>query len=204
MNRIKFLIYLSITIILFISSVYCILRGWFPSEQILNKYPIYMDYSFLESGKINDFYVDSNSRVFNGDKICELYNKEFEELKYKLSDQIKKKKMTQRALLNAINNGATINFIKRLENKVNLLENYITNLEEKITLKSQNLIIIFDHEFGGKVEKIFKNRGDIIHVNEKIVTIKLYQSYYSTFKILSCILIFSFLGLMYFYKKVNL
>ena len=204
MNRIKFLIYLSITIILLISSVYCILRGWFPSEQILNKYPIYMDYSFLESGKINDFYVDSNSRVFNGDKICELYNKEFEELKYKLSDQIKKKKMTQRALLNAINNGATINFIKRLEDKVNLLENNITNLEEKITLKSQNLIIIFDHEFGGKVEKIFKNRGDIIHVNEKIVTIKLYQSYYSTFKILSCILIFSFLGLMYFYKKVNL
>jgi len=204
MNRIKFLTYLSIIVILFISSVYCILSGWFPSEQILNKYPIYMDYSFLESGKINDFYVNSNSRVFNGDKICELYNKEFEELKYKLSDQIKKKKMTQRALLNAINNGATINFIKRLENKVNLIENYITNLEEKITLKSQNLIIIFNHEFGGKVEKIFKNKGDIIYANEKIVTIKLYQSYYSTFKILSCILIVSFLGLMYFYKKVNL
>jgi len=204
MNRIKFLTYLSIIVILFISSVYCILRGWFPSEQILNKYPIYMDYSFLESGKINDFFVDSNSRVFNGDKMCELYNKEFEELKYKLSDQIKKKKMTQRALLNAINNGATINFIKRLENKVNLLEDYITNLEEKITLKSQNLIIIFNHEFGGKVEKIFKNKGDIIYANEKIVTIKLYQSYYSTFKILSCILIVSLLGLMYFYKKVNL
>ncbi len=39
------------------------------------------------------------------------------------------------------------------------------------------------------------------NTNEKVVTIKLYQSYYSTFKILSCILIVSLFGTLYFYKK---
>lgn len=201
MINIKFLIYLLTIIILFFSSIYCIFIGWFPSDSILNKYPVYADYSFSESGKINQFFVDVKSRVFNGDKVCELHDKEFEELKNELSSQIKKRKMTERALLNAINNGATINFIKGLEAKNIILKKEIEEIEEQIVLKNQKLIITFDHEFGGTVQKIHKNKGDQINTNEKVVTIKLYQSYYSTFKILSCILIVSLFGTLYFYKK---
>ncbi|MEC7908237.1 MAG: hypothetical protein VYB95_02800, partial [Verrucomicrobiota bacterium] len=161
----------------------------------------YTDYYFSKSGKINQFFVDEKSRVFNGDKVCELYDKEFEELKSELSSQIKKRKMTERALLNAINNGATINFIKRLEANNIILKKEIEKIEEQIVLKNQNLIITFDHEFGGTVQKIHKNKGDQINTNEKVVTIKLYQSYYSTFKILSCIHLVSLFGTLYFYKK---
>ncbi|MEC8314018.1 MAG: hypothetical protein VXZ44_03100 [Verrucomicrobiota bacterium] len=201
MINIKFLIFLFTIIILFLSSIYCIFIGWFPSDSTLNKYPIYTDYYFSKSGKINQFFVDEKSRVFNGDKVCELYDKEFEELKSELSSQIKKRKMTERALLNAINNGATINFIKGLEAKNIILKKEIEEIEEQIVLKNQKLIITFDHEFGGTVQKIHKNNGDQINTNEKVVTIKLYQSYYSTFKILSCILIVSLFGTLYFYKK---
>ena len=201
MINIKFLIFLFTIIILFVFSIYCIFIGWFPSDSTLNKYPIYADYSFSKSGKINEFFFDEKSRVFNGDKVCELYDKEFEELKSELSSQIKKRKMTERALLNAINNGATINFIKGLEANNIILKKEIEKIEEQIVLKNQNLIITFDHEFGGTVQKIHKNNGDQINTNEKVVTIKLYQSYYSTFKILSCILIVSLFGTLYFYKK---
>ena len=201
MINFKFLFFLFIIVILFVSSIYCILIGWFPSDSILKKYPIYTDYSFSKNGEINQFFVDEKSRVYNGDKVCELYDKEFEELKGELSSQIKKRKMTERALLNAINNGATINFIKGLEAKNITLKNEIEKIEKQIVLKNQNLIITFNHEFGGTVQKIYKNKGDKINTNEKVVTIKLYQSYYSTFKILSCILIVSLIGTLYFYKK---
>ena len=65
--------------------------------------------------------------------VCELYDKEFEELKNELSSQIKKRKMTERALLNAINN-KTINFIKGLEAK-NIILKEIEEIEEQIVLK---------------------------------------------------------------------
>ena len=104
-------------------------------------------------------------------------------------------------MLNAINNGATINFIKGLEAKNIILKKEIEEIEEQIVLKNKKLIITFDHEFGGTVQKIHKNKGDKINTNEKVVTIKVYQSYYSTFKILSCILIVSLIGTLYFYKK---
>ena len=68
MINIKFLIYLFTIIILFVSSIYCIFIGWFPSDSILNKYPVYADYSFSESGKINQFFVDEKVEFLMGTK----------------------------------------------------------------------------------------------------------------------------------------
>ena len=76
------------------------------SEKILNRYPISVQFSFLEKGEINKFFVIEGDRVYNGDKLCEMYNLEFEGLKNQFSKNNKNIKMSKKALSNAINNGA--------------------------------------------------------------------------------------------------
>ena len=197
-NLIKFSI---IFLLLFLSTL-SILRGWFPSEKILNRYPISVQFSFLEKGEINKFFVIEGDRVYNGDKLCEIYNLEFEELKNRFSKNNKKIKMSKKALSNAVNNGATIKFIKRLEDRIKVLEIENISLEDKIEILNDKFLIKLNHEFGGKVKKIFKKNGDQIQKNETILIVSLYQSYYSTFKVLSFIFVFSIIGFFYFLKKI--
>ena len=197
-NLIKF----SIIFLLSFLSILSILRGWFPSEKILNRYPISVQFSFLEKGEINKFFVIEGDRVYNGDKLCEMYNLEFEELKNQFSKNIKNIKMSKKALSNAINNGATIKFIRRLEDRIKVLEIENISLEDKIEILNDKFLIKLNHEFGGKVKKIFKKNGDQIQKNETILIVSLYQSYYSTFKVLSFIFVFSMIGFFYFLKKI--
>ena len=197
-NLIKF----SIIFLLSFLSILSILRGWFPSEKILNRYPISVQFSFLEKGEINQFFVIEGDRVYNGDKLCEMYNLEFEGLKNQFSKNNKNIKMSKKALSNAINNGATIKFIRRLENRIKVLEIENISLEDKIEILNDKFLIKLNHEFGGKVKKIFKKNGDQIHKNETILIVSLYQSYYSTFKMLSFIFVFSMIGFFYFLKKI--
>ena len=189
-NLIKF----SIIFLLSFFSTLSILRGWFPSEKILNRYPISVQFSFLEKGEINKFFVTEGDRVYNGDKLCEMYNLEFEGLKNQFSKNNKNIKMSKKALSNAINNGATIKFIRRLEDRINVLEIENISLEDKIEILNDKFLIKLNHEFGGKVKKIFKKNGDQIQKNETILIVSLYQSYYSTFKVLSFIFVFSMIG----------
>ena len=197
-NLIKF----SIIFLLSFFSTLSILRGWFPSEKILNRYPISVQFSFLEKGEINKFFVIEGDRVYNGDKLCEMYNLEFEGLKNQFSKNNKNIKMSKKALSNAINNGATIKFIRRLEDRIKVLEIENINLEDKIEILNDKFLIKLNHEFGGKVKKIFKKNGDQIQKNEIILIVSLYQSYYSTFKVLSFIFVFSMIGFFYFLKKI--
>lgn len=197
-NLIKF----SIIFLLSFLSTLSILRGWFPSEKILNRYPISVQFSFLEKGEINKFFVIEGDRVYNGDKLCEMYNLEFEELKNQFSKNNKNIKMSKKALSNAINNGATIKFIRRLEDRIKVLEIENISLEDKIEILNDKFLIKLNHEFGGKVKKIFKKNGDQIQKNETILIVSLYQSYYSTFKVLSFIFVFSMIGFFYFLKKI--
>ena len=197
-NLIKF----SIIFLLSFLSTLSILRGWFPSEKILNRYPISVQFSFLEKGEINQFFVIEGDRVYNGDKLCEMYNLEFEGLKNQFSKNNKNIKMSKKALSNAINNGATIKFIRRLEDRINVLEIENISLEDKIEILNDKFLIKLNHEFGGKVKKIFKKNGDQIQKNETILIVSLYQSYYSTFKVLSFIFVFSMIGFFYFLKKI--
>ena len=197
-NLIKF----SIIFLLSFLSILSILRGWFPSEKILNRYPISVQFSFLEKGEINQFFVIEGDRVYNGDKLCEIYNLEFEELKNRFSKNNKNIKMSKKALCNAINNGATIKFIRRLEDRIKVLEIENISLEDKIEFLNDKFLIKLNHEFGGKVKKIFKKNGDQILKNETILIVSLYQSYYSTFKVLSFIFVFSMIGFFYFLKKI--
>ena len=197
-NLIKF----SIIFLLSFLSTLSILRGWFPSEKILNRYPISVQFSFLEKGEINKFFVIEGDRVYNGDKLCEMYNLEFEELKNQFSKNNKNIKMSKKALSNAINNGATIKFIRRLEDRIKVLEIENISLEDKIEILNDKFLIKLNHEFGGKVKKIFKKNGDQILKNETILIVSLYQSYYSTFKVLSFIFVFSMIGFFYFLKKI--
>ena len=197
-NLIKF----SIIFLLSYLSTLSILRGWFPSEKILNKYPISVQFSFLEKGEINKFFVIEGDRVYNGDKLCEIYNLEFEKLKNRFSKNNKNIKISNKALSNAINNGATIKFIRRLEDRIKVLEIENITLEDKIEILNDKFLIKLNHEFGGKVKKIFKKNGDQIHKNETILIVSLYQSYYSTFKVLSFIFVFSMIGFFYFLKKI--
>ena len=197
-NLIKF----SIIFLLSFLSTLSILRGWFPSEKILNRYPISVQFSFLEKGEINKFFVIEGDRVYNGDKLCEMYNLEFEGLKNQFSKNNKNIKMSKKALSNAINNGATIKFIRRLEDRIKVLEIENISLEDKIEILNDKFLIKLNHEFGGKVKKIFKKNGDQIQKNETILIVSLYQSYYSTFKVLSFIFVFSMIGFFYFLKKI--
>lgn len=197
-NLIKF----SIIFLLSFLSILSILRGWFPSEKILNRYPISVQFSFLEKGEINKFFVIEGDRVYNGDKLCEMYNLEFEGLKNQFSKNNKNIKMSKKALSNAINNGATIKFIRRLEDRIKVLEIENISLEDKIEILNDKFLIKLNHEFGGKVKKIFKKNGDQIQKNETILIVSLYQSYYSTFKVLSFIFVFSMIGFFYFLKKI--
>tara|TARA_B100002019_G_scaffold283166_1_gene289278 strand:+ start:42 stop:650 length:609 start_codon:yes stop_codon:yes gene_type:complete len=197
-NLIKF----SIIFLLSFLSILSILRGWFPSEKILNRYPISVQFSFLEKGEINQFFVIEGDRVYNGDKLCEMYNLEFEGLKNQFSKNNKNIKMSKKALSNAINNGATIKFIRRLEDRIKVLEIENISLEDKIEILNDKFLIKLNHEFGGKVKKIFKKNGDQIQKNETILIVSLYQSYYSTFKVLSFIFVFSMIGFFYFLKKI--
>ena len=197
-NLIKF----SIIFLLSFLSILSILRGWFPSEKILNRYPISVQFSFLEKGEINQFFVIEGDRVYNGDKLCEMYNLEFEGLKNQFSKNNKNIKMSKKALSNAINNGATIKFIRRLEDRIKVLEIENISLEDKIEILNDKFLIKLNHEFGGKVKKIFKKNGDQIQKNETILIVSLYQSYYSTFKLLSFIFVFSMIGFFYFLKKI--
>ena len=197
-NLIKF----SIIFLLSFLSTLSILRGWFPSEKILNRYPISVQFSFLEKGEINQFFVIEGDRVYNGDKLCEMYNLEFEGLKNQFSKNNKNIKMSKKALSNAINNGATIKFIRRLEDRIKVLEIENISLEDKIEILNDKFLIKLNHEFGGKVKKIFKKNGDQIQKNETILIVSLYQSYYSTFKVLSFIFVFSMIGFFYFLKKI--
>ena len=197
-NLIKF----SIIFLLSFLSTLSILRGWFPSEKILNRYPISVQFSFLEKGEINKFFVIEGDRVYNGDKLCEMYNLEFEELKNQFSKNNKNIKMSKKALSNAINNGATIKFIRRLEDRIKVLEIENISLEDKIEILNDKFLIKLNHEFGGKVKKIFKKNGDQIQKNETILIVSLYQSYYSIFKVLSFIFVFSMIGFFYFLKKI--
>ena len=197
-NLIKF----SIIFLLSFLSILSILRGWFPSEKILNRYPISVQFSFLEKGEINQFFVIEGDRVYNGDKLCEMYNLEFEGLKNQFSNNNKNIKMSKKALSNAINNGATIKFIRRLEDKIKVLEIENISLEDKIEILNDKFLIKLNHEFGGKVKKIFKKNGDQIQKNETILIVSLYQSYYSTFKVLSFIFVFLMIGFFYFLKKI--
>ena len=197
-NLIKF----SIIFLLSFLSILSILRGWFPSEKILNRYPISVQFSFLEKGEINQFFVIEGDRVYNGDKLCEMYNLEFEGLKNQFSKNNKNIKISKKALSNAINNGATIKFIRRLEDRINVLEIENISLEDKIEILNDKFLIKLNHEFGGKVKKIFKKNGDQIQKNETILIVSLYQSYYSTFKVLSFIFVFSMIGFFYFLKKI--
>ena len=197
-NLIKF----SIIFLLSFLSILSILRGWFPSEKILNRYPISVQFSFLEKGEINQFFVIEGDRVYNGDKLCEMYNLEFEGLKNQFSKNNKNIKMSKKALSNAINNGATIKFIRRLEDRIKVLEIENISLEDKIEILNDKFLIKLNHEFGGKVKKIFKKNGDQILKNETILIVSLYQSYYSTFKVLSFIFVFSMIGFFYFLKKI--
>ena len=197
-NLIKF----SIIFLLSFLSILSILRGWFPSEKILNRYPISVQFSFLEKGEINKFFVTEGDRVYNGDKLCEMYNLEFEGLKNQFSKNNKNIKMSKKALSNAINNGATIKFIRRLEDRIKVLEIENISLEDKIEILNDKFLIKLNHEFGGKVKKIFKKNGDQIQKNETILIVSLYQSYYSTFKVLSFIFVFSMIGFFYFLKKI--
>jgi hypothetical protein len=197
-NLIKF----SIIFLLSFLSILSILRGWFPSEKILNKYPISVQFSFLQKGEINKFFVIEGDRVYNGDKLCEMYNLEFEGLKNQFSKNNKNIKMSKKALSNAINNGATIKFIRRLEDRIKVLEIENISLEDKIEILNDKFLIKLNHEFGGKVKKIFKKNGDHIQKNETILIVSLYQSYYSTFKVLSFIFVFSMIGFFYFLKKI--
>lgn len=197
-NLIKF----SIIFLLSFLSTLSILRGWFPSEKILNRYPISVQFSFLEKGEINQFFVIEGDRVYNGDKLCEMYNLEFEGLKNQFSKNNKNIKMSKKALSNAINNGATIKFIRRLEDRIKVLEIENISLEDKIEILNDKFLIKLNHEFGGKVKKIFKKNGDQIQKNETILIVSLYQSYYSTFKLLSFIFVFSMIGFFYFLKKI--
>ena len=199
-NLIKF----SIIFLLLFLSILSILKGWFPSEKILNKYPISVQFSFLDKGKINEFFVIEGDRVYNGDKLCEIYNLEFEELKNQFSKNNKNIKMSKKALSNALNNGATIKFIKRLEDRIKVLEIENISLKDKIEILNNKFLIKLNHEFGGKVKKIFKKNGDQIQKNETILIVSLYQSYYSTFKVLSFILVFSMIGFFYFLKKYKI
>ena len=196
-NLIKF----SIIFLLSFFSILSILRGWFPSEKILNRYPISVQFSFLEKGEINKFFVIEGDRVYNGDKLCEMYNLEFEGLKNQFSKNNKNIKMSKKALSNAINNGATIKFIRRLEDRINVLEIENISLEDKIEILNDKFLIKLNHEFGGKVKKIFKKNGDQIQKNETILIVSLYQSYYSTFKVLSFIFVFSMIG-FFIFKKI--
>ena len=197
-NLIKF----SIIFLLSFLSTLSILRGWFPSEKILNRYPISVQFSFLEKGEIKQFFVIEGDRVYNGDKLCEMYNLEFEGLKNQFSKNNKNIKMSKKALSNAINNGATIKFIRRLEDRIKVLEIENISLEDKIEILNDKFLIKLNHEFGGKVKEIFKKNGDQIQKNETILIVSLYQSYYSTFKLLSFIFVFSMIGFFYFLKKI--
>ena len=66
--------------------------------------------------------------------------------------------MSKKALSNAINNGATIKFIRRLEDRVKVLEIENISLEDKIEILNDKFLIKLNHEFGGKVKKIFKKK----------------------------------------------
>ena len=88
-----------------------------------------------------------------------MHNLEFEGLKNQFSKNNKNIKMSKKALSNAINNGATIKFIRRLEDRINVLEIENISLEDKIEiLNDAKFLIKLNHEFGGKVKKYSKKR----------------------------------------------
>ena len=67
--------------------------------------------------------------------------------------------MTERALLNAINNGATINFIKGLEAKKHYSKKEIEEIEEQIVLKNQKLIITLIMNLAEQYKKYIRIRA---------------------------------------------
>jgi len=188
---------LNLTIVLTVSIKY----AWFPSENLLVKYPKEIDYSFNKDGIIDEIFYTKGDMVVNGDVLVRMYDVHLDSLEKNKINVEQKFKILDRALINSIKNGASEKSIQLLTKRRNNQLEELNIIKKKIKLIIPSLSLIYENEFSGKISHInFKNDENVI-AGKTVLTIRPYESFYLINKIISFIIILLFSIYIYVNKK---
>ena len=188
---------LNLIIVLTVSIKY----AWFPSENLLVKYPKEINYSFNKDGIIDEIFYTKGDTVVNGDVLVRMYDVHLDSLEKNKITEEQKFKILDRALINSIKNGASEKSIQLITKRRNNQLEKLNIIRKKIKLIIPSLSLIYENEFSGKVSHInFKNDENII-AGKTVLTIQPYESFYLINKIISFIIILLFSIYIFVNKK---
>lgn len=188
---------LNLIIVLTVSIKY----AWFPSENLLVKYPKEINYSFNKDGIIDEIFYTKGDTVVNGDVLVRMYDVHLDSLEKNKINVEQKFKILDRALINSIKNGASEKSIQLLTKRRNNQLEELNIIKKKIKLIIPSLSLIYENEFSGKISHInFKNDENVI-AGKTVLTIRPYESFYLINKIISFIIILLFSIYIYVNKK---
>ena len=188
---------LNLIIVLTVSIKY----AWFPSENLLVKYPKEINYSFNKDGIIDEIFYTKGDTVFNGAVLVRMYDVHLDSLEKNKITVEQKFKILDRALINSIKNGASEKSIQLLTKRRNNQLEELNIIKKKIKLIIPSLSLIYENEFSGKISHInFKNDENVI-AGKTVLTIRPYESFYLINKIISFIIILLFSIYIYVNKK---
>ena len=188
---------LNLIIVLTVSIKY----AWFPSENLLVKYPKEINYSFNKDGIIDEIFYTKGDTVVNGDVLVRMYDVHLDSLEKNKITEEQKFKILDRALINSIKNGASEKSIQLLTKRRNNQLEELNIIKKKIKLIIPSLSLIYENEFSGKISHInFKNDENVI-AGKTVLTIRPYESFYLINKIISFIIILLFSIYIYVNKK---
>ena len=190
---------------LLVALIVSIKYAWFPSENLLKKYPKELNYSFNKDGVIDEIFYIKGDTVVNGAVLARIYDDHFNSLeKIKINNE-QKFKILDRALINSIKNGASDKSIQLLTARRNNQLEELNRLKEKIKLIIPSISILYNNEFSGKVLDVNYIKGENIIAGRTVLIIRPYESFYLTNKIISFIIILLFSIYIFVYKKfINL
>ena len=185
----------------FFLCIWAIKDAWYPSEKVLKKHPREIVSSFEISGKLEKLHVNEGSFVKEGSIIAELSS---EDLDKKLNNMkatyLKDKKsadILRVAIKNARENGATKASINEMQDRKNLLESKMKDLEASVKElnEGQDKTRIIA-EKNGEVVEIYVGERIQVSAGENILKIIPQDNFYLFNKSLA---IFSFFACIFFF-----
>ena len=187
--------------VFFFLCIWAIKDAWYPSEKVLKKHPREIVSSFEISGKLEKLHVNEGSFVKEGSIIAELSS---EDLDKKLNNMkatyLKDKKsadILRVAIKNARENGATKASINEMQDRKNLLESKMKDLEASVKElnEGQDKTRIIA-EKNGEVVEIYVGERIQVSAGENILKIIPQDNFYLFNKSLA---IFSFFACIFFF-----
>lgn len=187
--------------VFFFLCIWAIKDAWYPSEKVLKKHPREMVYSFPISGPILKVHVEEGDYVPEGGLMIELstldLDRELEEKKRAYGEEKKRSLVLSKAIMNAIDNGATKASIEEMRGRKSVADEKMQQLQDDVNqLRLDRESLQLTAEKKGHVEKLYFGERIQVEAGETMIKIVPQDNFYVFNKSLA---IFSFFACIFFF-----